>query len=299
MGRVKTQWTGNLSVPEIEAATAARKSKLPPILGAVIVIGGGAAWSRRCSPAVAARRRAVTVRRAARPARTSRPRRRRRRVPSQPGTPTAPPRARSAGRATAGVRAARRSWIGLLPPGADVKDLATGAVIGHHAVLVHGAGIARGAAVRAAPQGLRRRGGRAGPGSRQDRLRRDARARQASVPGAAPVVHKLPPTAPAAAPVTPTTTPPTTPTTTPTTRRPPGPSRSRRPRPSPPGQSPRRRSRRRSHRPSSRAPTTTAAIRRASSAIRRVPAPAAPRSGATRPSRGAGGGQRLPGITAG
>jgi len=42
MGRVKTQWTGNLSVPEIDASAAPRKSKLPMILGAVLVAGGAA-----------------------------------------------------------------------------------------------------------------------------------------------------------------------------------------------------------------------------------------------------------------
>jgi serine/threonine protein kinase len=42
MNRVKTQWTGNLSIPEIEAGAPARRSKLPLILGAVVLIGGGA-----------------------------------------------------------------------------------------------------------------------------------------------------------------------------------------------------------------------------------------------------------------
>jgi hypothetical protein len=42
MGRVKTQWTGNLSVPEVEAAPA-KKSRLPMILGAAILAGGAAA----------------------------------------------------------------------------------------------------------------------------------------------------------------------------------------------------------------------------------------------------------------
>jgi serine/threonine-protein kinase len=42
-GRVKTQWTGNLSVPEV-AVEEPRKpgSKLPLILGAVLIVGGGA-----------------------------------------------------------------------------------------------------------------------------------------------------------------------------------------------------------------------------------------------------------------
>jgi serine/threonine protein kinase len=42
--RVKTQWTGNLTVPEASAEAApAKKSKLPLILGAVVLLGGGAA----------------------------------------------------------------------------------------------------------------------------------------------------------------------------------------------------------------------------------------------------------------
>jgi serine/threonine-protein kinase len=41
--RVKTQWTGNLSVPELDAGAPPKKSKLPMILGAVILVGGAAA----------------------------------------------------------------------------------------------------------------------------------------------------------------------------------------------------------------------------------------------------------------
>ncbi len=43
-GRVRTQWTGNLSVPEVAVGDAPKpRSKLPLILGAVLVLGGGAA----------------------------------------------------------------------------------------------------------------------------------------------------------------------------------------------------------------------------------------------------------------
>ncbi|MEO7730043.1 MAG: serine/threonine-protein kinase, partial [Kofleriaceae bacterium] len=42
MNRVKTQWTGNLSIPELDAGVPARRSRLPLILGAVVLIGGGA-----------------------------------------------------------------------------------------------------------------------------------------------------------------------------------------------------------------------------------------------------------------
>jgi serine/threonine-protein kinase len=41
-GRVKTQWTGNLSIPEIDAAPQ-RRSRLPLIVGAIVIIGGAAA----------------------------------------------------------------------------------------------------------------------------------------------------------------------------------------------------------------------------------------------------------------
>ena len=42
IGRVKTQWTGNLSVPELDAGAPPRRSKLPLILGAVLLVGGAA-----------------------------------------------------------------------------------------------------------------------------------------------------------------------------------------------------------------------------------------------------------------
>jgi eukaryotic-like serine/threonine-protein kinase len=45
-GRVKTQWTGNLSVPEVPADDTPPprgRSKLPLLLGALVVLGGGAA----------------------------------------------------------------------------------------------------------------------------------------------------------------------------------------------------------------------------------------------------------------
>ncbi|HEX7841964.1 MAG TPA: serine/threonine-protein kinase, partial [Kofleriaceae bacterium] len=43
IGRVKTQWTGNLSIPESDAPPPPKKSKLPIILGAVVLAGGAAA----------------------------------------------------------------------------------------------------------------------------------------------------------------------------------------------------------------------------------------------------------------
>jgi serine/threonine-protein kinase len=41
-GRVKTQWTGNLSIPERDASAPPRRSKLPMILGAIVLVGGAA-----------------------------------------------------------------------------------------------------------------------------------------------------------------------------------------------------------------------------------------------------------------
>jgi eukaryotic-like serine/threonine-protein kinase len=42
-GRVKTQWTGNLTVPEAAEPIAKSKSKLPLIIGAFVLVAGGAA----------------------------------------------------------------------------------------------------------------------------------------------------------------------------------------------------------------------------------------------------------------
>jgi serine/threonine-protein kinase len=42
-GRVKTQWTGNLSVPEVAIDSPQPKSKLPLIVGAIVVVAGAAA----------------------------------------------------------------------------------------------------------------------------------------------------------------------------------------------------------------------------------------------------------------
>jgi serine/threonine protein kinase len=44
-GRVKTQWTGNLSVPEVDTAEPPRKSRLPLVVGAVLLVSGAAAAS--------------------------------------------------------------------------------------------------------------------------------------------------------------------------------------------------------------------------------------------------------------
>jgi serine/threonine-protein kinase len=44
-GRVKTQWTGNLSVPEVDAAAPPPKSRLPLVVGAVLLVAGAAVVS--------------------------------------------------------------------------------------------------------------------------------------------------------------------------------------------------------------------------------------------------------------
>jgi serine/threonine-protein kinase len=122
MGRVKTQWTGNLSVPEIEARPPAQKSRLPLILGAIALVGGAAGVAAYLttrgggSPAGAATGSSVPA----------------------PPTPTAPtpPTNRTAPvvvPATPPPLAFEWSQIRIdsSPTGADVKDLTNGKVIGH------------------------------------------------------------------------------------------------------------------------------------------------------------------------
>jgi serine/threonine-protein kinase len=45
LGRVKTQWTGNLSVPEVDAVEPPRKSRMALVVGAVLLVGGAAVVS--------------------------------------------------------------------------------------------------------------------------------------------------------------------------------------------------------------------------------------------------------------
>jgi len=45
LGRVKTQWTGNLSVPEVDAVEPPRRSRLPLVIGAALLVGGAAVVS--------------------------------------------------------------------------------------------------------------------------------------------------------------------------------------------------------------------------------------------------------------
>jgi serine/threonine-protein kinase len=125
MGRVKTQWTGNLSIPEMDASAVPRKSKLPLILGAVLLVGGGAVAAfvaTRGSSAGPGPGSAAVGSAAA---------------PTAPaGTPSTPPAAPpSVPTPPAGPPPLAFEWAQVrilsVPAGADVKDLTLGKVIGH------------------------------------------------------------------------------------------------------------------------------------------------------------------------
>jgi serine/threonine-protein kinase len=129
MGRVKTQWTGNLSVPEIEAGPPARKSRLPLILGAVVLIGGAAGGAAYLttrgggSPAGAATG-SSTDSSVPAPAPPTTPA-----LPTNPTTPPVVPAAPPSPPPLAFEWSQIR--IDSVPTGADVKDLTNGKVIGH------------------------------------------------------------------------------------------------------------------------------------------------------------------------
>jgi serine/threonine protein kinase len=124
LGRVKTQWTGNLSVPESDASAAPKKSKLPLVLGAALLVagaglaaafvatrgGGDTGGSGQASSAPPGNPVPPVA-----PAGTPTP------PTALPGTPAGPP---SLAFAWAQVR------ILSVPPGADVKDLTLDKVIG-------------------------------------------------------------------------------------------------------------------------------------------------------------------------
>jgi serine/threonine-protein kinase len=130
-GRVKTQWTGNLSIPEHEPASPPRGSKLPLILGAVLVIAGGAgsagylmsqrageatpssAGSALAGPAPAS---APASPGAAAASTTS--------VPPPPAAPPAPPSEPALTFEHAQIR------LDSVPSGAEITDVATGRAIG-------------------------------------------------------------------------------------------------------------------------------------------------------------------------
>ena len=110
LGRARTEWTGKLSIPQIDAPPP-RPSRLPVVLGAVVVAGAVAAGAGY----VASRERAPSLP-GAPPVAAARP------APVAPPPTPAPP-------AASFERA--QIHIDSTPSGAEVKDLTTGAVIGH------------------------------------------------------------------------------------------------------------------------------------------------------------------------
>jgi serine/threonine-protein kinase len=138
-GRVKTQWTGNLSVPEVEAVAPRGKSRLPLLIGAVLLVAGAAVASavvvtRGSSPgdaANAARPGAVPLGDAANAAKPGA-------VPlgdaanaAKPLAPT-PPAAAITPPAETAPLAFERAEIHLdsNPSGAEIRDPATGKLLG-------------------------------------------------------------------------------------------------------------------------------------------------------------------------
>jgi serine/threonine-protein kinase len=127
MGRVRTQWTGNLSVPERDAPPP-RRSKLPLVVGAIVLAGGAAVaaavlvtrgGSSAAGPAAASQ----VADHGAPPAGSAPPAQ-----PAHPAAPTVEPRA------PAGEPPLTFEWseirLDSTPPGAEVKDLTSDKVIG-------------------------------------------------------------------------------------------------------------------------------------------------------------------------
>jgi serine/threonine-protein kinase len=130
-GRVKTQWTGNLSVPEVEAVAPRGKSRLPLVIGAVVLVAGAAVASAvvvtRGSPPGDAASAAKPVVGPPGPTATAA----QSPVPTPPAP--APPAAAIPPPADSAPLAFERARIHLdsTPSGAEVRDLATGKVLGH------------------------------------------------------------------------------------------------------------------------------------------------------------------------
>jgi serine/threonine-protein kinase len=121
--RNKTQWTGNLSIPEIEAGAPPRRSRLPLILGAIAAGTAAVALvavlaSREGDPS--GNGTAISAARPVPPPIAA---------PSVPATPSAPPVAPPVVEAPL---AFERAQIRLdsVPSGAEVRDLTSNAVIG-------------------------------------------------------------------------------------------------------------------------------------------------------------------------
>jgi serine/threonine-protein kinase len=201
--RTKTEWTGNLSIPEIDPGVAPRASKLPLILGAVVLVLGAAGVASyvasRGGPApdtTAAGSNAVvppvTPPVAVKPAPPTPP-------VEVPAPATAPP-------ALAFERAEIR--LDSVPGNADVRDLASNGMIGHTPMkftvpasrtprqfALHRNGY-RDAVVELVPD-------------RTEIVYSEKLERGTSAPGAAPVVRKVPappaPATPGKLPLPPTT----------------------------------------------------------------------------------------------
>jgi serine/threonine-protein kinase len=122
-GRIKTQWTGNLSIPALDTVAPPRRSRLPLILGAVVLVVGAAVVA-----AYVATRRTTsdssTATQAPGPASGS--------PGATAASPVSPPRAPDPP-PTAAPLAFKQARIRLLssPSGADVKDVSSGNTIGH------------------------------------------------------------------------------------------------------------------------------------------------------------------------
>ena len=132
-GRVKTQWTGNLSVPEVDAAAPPRKSRLPLVVGAVLLVGGAAAVSavlvsRGGSPpsTATANARPVTAPSAVEPPPVQTPAAMP--PPPMPPPPMPPPPPPVDTTPLAFDRA--RIRLDSVPKGAEIRDPATGHVFG-------------------------------------------------------------------------------------------------------------------------------------------------------------------------
>ncbi|HEU4731055.1 MAG TPA: protein kinase [Kofleriaceae bacterium] len=128
-GRVKTQWTGNLSVPEADAAATPR-SKRPLVLGAIVLAGGAAAAAAyvatRSPPAKDAGGAAASPTPGAASATIPTPPTPPAQAPATPGPPAVP-----AAPAVAPLPFPRaRIHMVTSPADALVKDLTTGAVLG-------------------------------------------------------------------------------------------------------------------------------------------------------------------------
>jgi serine/threonine-protein kinase len=128
--RARTLWTGKLSVPDADAGAARRRSRLPVLLGAVVLIGGAAAafLGTRGGDGVPG----GSVIAASAPGGGVAP------APSQ-AAPLAPdppaPRVPPPAPAPPPVEPLSFEWAEIRldskPPGADVQDLTNGTLIGH------------------------------------------------------------------------------------------------------------------------------------------------------------------------